>query len=130
MKSTHLIHFVLSAKDTSALKNTAQKYLNENDWQENTLTEICYTLQKARNHFDYSLSIIANDKQAIIDGLNDFVQDIKSDKYVVSNPELNRNKEIAFLFTGQGAQYFGMCKNYYETFDVFKKLPSMNVMKL
>jgi acyl transferase domain-containing protein len=113
-------HFVLSAKDTAALKNTAQKYLNENDWQENTLTEICYTLQKARNHFDYSLSIIANDKQAIIDGLNDFVQDIKSDKYVVSNPELNRNKEIAFLFTGQGAQYFGMCKNYYETFDVFK----------
>jgi acyl transferase domain-containing protein len=113
-------HFVLSAKDTAALKNTAQKYLNESDWQENTLTEICYTLQKARNHFDYSLSIIANDKQAIIDGLNDFVQDIKSDKYVVSNPELNRNKEIAFLFTGQGAQYFGMCKNYYETFDVFK----------
>ena len=113
-------HFVLSAKDTAALKNTAQKYLNENDWQENTLTEICYTLQKARNYFDYSLSIIANDKQAIIDGLNDFVQDLKSDKYVVSNPELNRNKEIAFLFTGQGAQYFGMCKNYYETFDVFK----------
>jgi acyl transferase domain-containing protein len=47
-------HFVLSAKDATALKNTAQKYLNENDWQENTLTEICYTLQKARNHFDYS----------------------------------------------------------------------------
>jgi acyl transferase domain-containing protein len=114
------LHFVLSAKDTAALKNIAQKYLNESDWQENTLTEICYTLQKARNHFDYSLSIIANDKQAIIDGLNDFVQDIKLDKYVVSNPELNRNKEIAFLFTGQGAQYFGMCKNYYGTFDVFK----------
>jgi acyl transferase domain-containing protein len=113
-------HFVLSANDATALKNTAQKYLNESDWQENTLTEICYTLQKARNHFDYNLSIIANDKQAIVDGLNDFVQDIKSDKYAVSNPELNRNKEIAFLFTGQGAQYFGMCKNYYETFDVFK----------
>jgi polyketide synthase PksN len=91
------LHFVLSAKDTAALKNIAQKYLNESDWQENTLTEICYTLQKARNHFDYSLSIIANDKQAIIDGLNDFVQDIKLDKYVVSNPELNRNKEIAFF---------------------------------
>ena len=113
-------HFVLSAKDAAALKNTAKKYLNENDWQENTLTEICYTLQKARNHFDNSLSIIANDNLAIVDGLNDFVQDIKSDKYVVSNPELNRNKEVAFLFTGQGAQYFGMCKNYYGTFDVFK----------
>ncbi len=112
--------FVLSAKDTTALKNTAQKYLVENDWQENSLTEICYTLQKHKNKFDYNLAIVVNDKQAIIHGLNDFVQDIKSEKYVVSNPELNRNTSIAFLFTGQGAQYFGMCKNYYTTFDVFK----------
>lgn len=115
-----LYHFVLSAKDATALKNTAQKYLDENDWQENSLTEICYTLQKHKNKFDYNLSIIAKTKQDIIDSLNDFVQDVKSGKYAVSNPELNRNKEIAFLFTGQGAQYFGMCKNYYATFEAFK----------
>ncbi len=115
-----LQHFVLSAKDATALKNTAQKYLNEIDWQENTLTEICYTLQKGRNQFDYSVSVIASSKQDIIDGLNDFVQDVVSEKYAVSKPSIERNKDVAFLFTGQGAQYFGMCKNYYNTFDVFK----------
>ncbi|MCC6582729.1 MAG: acyltransferase domain-containing protein [Chitinophagales bacterium] len=115
-----LQHFVLSAKDATALKNTAQKYLNEIDWQENTLTEICYTLQKGRNQFDYSVSVIAGSKQDIFDGLNDFVQDVVSEKYAVSTPSIERNKDVAFLFTGQGAQYFGMCKNYYNTFDVFK----------
>ena len=114
-------HFVLSAKDETALKNTAQKYLNDNDWKENTLTEICYTLQKGRNQFDYQLSIVASSIQDVIDGLNDFVQDVVSDKYVISNPSLERNKDVAFLFTGQGAQYFGMCKNYYSSFEMFKK---------
>ena len=113
-------HFILSAKNTIALKNTAQKYLNEKDWLENSLTEICYTLQKGRNQFDYSISILANTHQDILEGLNDFIDNISSDKYVLSSPELERNKEVAFLFTGQGAQYFGMCKEYYNTFDVFK----------
>lgn len=113
-------HFVLSAKDAAALKNTAQKYLIENDWQDNTLTEICYTLQKGRSQFEHIVSIVANSKEDIIDGLNDFVQDVVSEKYVVSVPSTERNKDVAFLFTGQGAQYFGMCRNYYNTFDVFK----------
>lgn len=113
-------HFVLSAKDAIALRNTAQKYLEEKDWQNITLTEICYTLQKGRNHFEYSISILANTHQDIIDGLNDFIENKTSDKYVLAQPELNRSKDVAFLFTGQGAQYFGMCKDFYTTFDVFK----------
>ena len=66
------------------------------------------------------MSVIASSKQDIIDGLNDFVQDVVSEKYAVSKPSIERNKDVAFLFTVQGAQYFSMCKNYYNTFDVFK----------
>lgn len=114
-------HFIISAKDAVALKNTARNYLNEKKWLDNySLTEIGYTQQKGRNRFEYALSIVANTKQDMLDGLNDFMQDAKSEKYVVSNPALERNKEVAFLFTGQGAQYFGMCRNYYASFDVFR----------
>lgn len=113
-------HFVLSAKDAVALKHTAQNYLNDTAWLQSSLTEICYTLQQGRNQFDYSFSVIARQHQDILDALSDFVQDIASEKYVLSKPELNRNKEVAFLFTGQGAQYFGMCRNYYATFEVFR----------
>ena len=113
--------FILSAKNEISLKNIAQKYLDEPEFlEQSTLSEICYTLQNGRNYFDYSLGIVANTKQDIIDGLNDFIQDKKSTKYVISNPELNRNTDITFLFTGQGSQYFGMCKGYYENFTVFK----------
>lgn len=116
-------HFILSAKDAVALKNTAQKYLDDRSWLDKyTLTEICYTLQEGRNHFDYSVSILAENKQDILDGLNDFISGNKSEKYVVSNPEIHRNNEPAFLFTGQGAQYFGMCKGYYDAFELFRKV--------
>jgi len=113
--------FILSAKNEISLKNIAQKYVDDIAvLDEYSLTEICYTLQKGRNHFEYSLGIVASTKQDIIDGLNDFIQDKKSTKYVISNPTLNRNTDVTFLFTGQGAQYFGMCKTYYNTFDIFK----------
>lgn len=116
-------HFILSAKDEVALKNTAQKYADDLSYfDKHTLTEICYTLQVGRNQFDYSVSILANNKQDILDGLNDFISGNKSEKYVVSNPDVHRNKELAFLFTGQGAQYFGMCRGYYDSFDIFRNL--------
>jgi acyl transferase domain-containing protein len=113
--------FIVSAKNEISLKKIAQKYLDEPAFLENqTLSEICYTLQKGRNHFEYALGIVAHTKQDITDGLMDFLQEKKSLKYAVSNTAVSRNQDITFLFTGQGAQYFGMCKGYYESFDVFR----------
>ena len=106
-----------------SLKNTAQKYINDSAVLDKySMTEICYTLQQGRNHFDHSLSVVVNNIQEIIENINAFLQSEKSDQYLLSNPELNRNKEVAFLFTGQGAQYFGMCRGYYESFDIFKNV--------
>ncbi|MDB5228827.1 MAG: polyketide synthase family protein [Bacteroidota bacterium] len=116
-------HFVISAKNAASLKLLAQKYIDEMEEFGNcTLTEMCYTLQKGRNHFDHSLSIIAHHKQDITEGLTAFLQEEKTGKYVLSDPELYRNTEVAFLFTGQGAQYFGMCRGYYENFEIFKAI--------
>jgi acyl transferase domain-containing protein len=116
-------HFILSAKEAISLKNLAKKYIEDPSiWEKYSLGEICHTLQLGRNHFDYSLSVIGNDKQECIDALNAFVQDDTNGGYAVSSPELNRNKEVAFLFTGQGAQYHGMCRKYYEHFEIFKNV--------
>ena len=110
-------HFVLSAKDGIALKNTAQKYLNDTAlFEKYTLAEICYTLQFGRNHFPYAVSVTGHTAAEIIAGLSDFVQDIPAAHVHVSAPEKSESTHLAFLFTGQGAQYYGMCKAYYDTF--------------
>jgi acyl transferase domain-containing protein len=115
--------FVLSAKNEISLKNLAQKYLDDTIvFEENTLSEICYTLQRGRNHFDYRLTIKANNKEEIIAALQAFVNDEKPVKYSVSKPTTEINNNTAFLFTGQGAQYHSMCKNYYDTFELFKTI--------
>lgn len=115
-------HFMLSAKDEASLKGIAQKYIDEpQSWKTRAMTELCYTLQKGRSHFEYALSILANDKDDIEKGLTDFLNGEKPGSYFVSSPSLHRSKDIAFLFTGQGAQYFGMCKGYYEHFAAFRE---------
>lgn len=114
-------HFILSAKDETTLKNSVQKYVEEESWLENnTLSEICYTLQTGRNHYDYAIDIMANTKEDIFAGLSDYLEGLHSERYAISKPESNRSNEVAFLFTGQGAQYFGMCKNYYQQFEAFR----------
>ncbi len=114
-------HFIISAKNQDSLRGIAQRYLNNvNIWDRYTLTEICNTLQTGRNHFDYALSILGNTKEELQDGLGSFLNGVVSNSYIVSNPELRGGKELSFLFTGQGAQYFGMFQGYYDGFEVFR----------
>ncbi len=114
--------FNLSAKTRDSLIALVNKYLGDlSVFDTYTLTEICYTLQN-RNALDVKLSVYADTKEDIIQALQDFVSDIPNDHLVVSDPEISRHKDIAFLFTGQGSQYFGMCKGYYEQFEIFRQV--------
>jgi acyl transferase domain-containing protein len=110
--------FNLSAKTENALVDLAKKYITEKEiWSTHTLTEICYTLNN-RNIFDYKLSINAENIEQIIQALEDFINKKSNPKLFFSSNNINN---ICFQFAGQGSQYFGMCKKYYQTFDVFKQ---------
>lgn len=113
--------FNLSAKTPNALKELAQKYIEQPTvFDSYTLTEICYTLQQ-RNVFDSKLSILANTKNDIIQALQDYIED-KSNTNLFVTQDVDRNHELVFQFTGQGSQYYGMCRTYYKEFDIFKKI--------
>jgi len=113
--------FNLSAKTVNALKDLAKKYLEDTTvFDAYTLSEICYTLQQ-RNLFDYRLSIFAKEKNDIIQALQDFLEERNNPNLFISKDNEN-NGEIVFQFTGQGSQYFGMCRNYYKEFDLFKNI--------
>lgn len=114
--------FNLSARSRESLVGLAKKYLSDPGiFERYTLAEICYTLS-CRNTWDYKLSVLAENSADVLQALQDLVSGNKNDKLLISDPELIRSREIAFLFTGQGAQYFGMCREYYEQFDVFRQV--------
>jgi len=113
---------VWSAKSPEALKALAQKYLdNLSNIRLNPLASIAHTLQSGRAHWDYKLSTIVSDTDALEKVLKDFTEGIRTPAYSTNDPDTVLSRDVAFLFTGQGAQYHGMCREYYETELVFRK---------
>lgn len=113
--------FVLSAKTRESLEALAEKYIaNASGWKALSLDKISRTTQLGRNHFDHRLAIVGDNTEDVLQALTDFKDGKSNKKLAVSSEELPSG-EVAFLFTGQGAQYPGMCKELYEKEPVFKQ---------
>lgn len=108
----------ISGRTESALKNNAQNlvdFLKNN--REINLSDISYTLNTGRKHFDFRCSITASNVEELIS---------KLDKRIESGLPMNRLKKdntgkIVFMFPGQGSQYVKMGWDLYEQEAVFKE---------
>lgn len=110
----------LSAKNENALRDLAQayQYFFENNPNAN-LADVCFTASNGRSHFSHRLAIMAKSVAEMGGKLAEFVADeTPIDSYRgESEDELN---PVAFLFTGQGAQYNDMGRQLYETEPRFR----------
>lgn len=105
----------ISAKDNNALKNQIleyKKYLDTKDSDE--ITDISYTSAIGRNHYQYRISAVGNNKTALLSKLDEYLN--KKDFSAIAK----RKNKIAFIFTGQGSQYIDMGKNLYYQNEVFR----------
>ncbi len=111
---------VWSAKCENALKALVQKYLNQ--WKsvfQNNFDAFAQTLQTGRTHWDVRLSILASNFEEVRKGLESFLEDSKEYPFEYTSEPIGGS--TAFLFTGQGAQYKGMCRALYDSEPVFRE---------
>lgn len=110
-RSAHLL--ALSARSEEALRALVQHYI---EWLPTTsaeLADICATASARRSHFSYRLALVADSKQQLIQKLR------SSSNSLASFTPAQLDRKVAFLFTGQGAQYVGMARQLYEEEPIF-----------
>jgi acyl transferase domain-containing protein/NAD(P)-dependent dehydrogenase (short-subunit alcohol dehydrogenase family)/acyl carrier protein len=99
----------LSAVTPDALRDLAGAWA---DWLERTeppLADATTTAATGRQHFPVRLAVSGNDRVAVAAALRQALP-----KGTVAEPK------VAFVFTGQGAQYAGMAKGAYQGYPAFR----------
>ncbi|OUS03282.1 hypothetical protein A9Q81_07830 [Gammaproteobacteria bacterium 42_54_T18] len=122
---------ILSAKTEASLLQSCKFYA---DFIENvaipsancSLADIAYTLNTARDTFEYKAAIVVKDLDKAVAKLKPLAEGIDGIGAFLHQPEANKSNAkngvgatIAMLFSGQGAQYHGMAKALYEQQPAF-----------
>lgn len=112
----------ISARSPEALRNLADKY---KDYLKSSPTAdlgcVCYTSNVGRSHFEERLGIAGGSVVDLASKLEKFVKESAELGGSRAKIESGADKRVAFMFTGQGAQYTGMSKELYETQPTFSK---------
>ncbi|MEO1374089.1 MAG: type I polyketide synthase [Cyanobacteria bacterium J06635_10] len=111
----------LSAKSDAALVNLVEDYQRFlSSHQETSLTDICFTANTGRSHFEHRLAFVADSTTNLQEKLSNFLDNPSAE--ITNHSEFQPNQKIAFLFTGQGSQYAGMARELYETQPMFRQI--------
>ena len=116
--------FVLSGVDESSLRAVARRYAeafaNEAFAAEHTLADLCYTAAVARAHHPYRAAVMAASIADLREKLQGLSLGTEAEDVRVRRVPSRDPARIAFLFTGQGAQYAGMGRELFEREPVFR----------
>ena len=115
----HLL--TLSAQTEPALKALTQRYESALAEQpELNIEDVCYTASTGRAALPHRLTLRAASMDALRNGLAAFASDQEFPGLSAQPIPSVDPPRVAFLFTGQGAQYVGMGRKLYDTQPVFR----------
>lgn len=108
--------FLLSARNEISLQSASDNLVEFIATNKHSLSDVAYTLQVGRHHFEKRRAVICRSGEELINRLD-------SDQHplVVSGVPKQTTPPVVFMFTGQGAQYPGMTRQLYETEALFRK---------
>ncbi len=107
--------FVISANDKSSLENVMKNlviYLEQRPemFQKDLMADVAYTLGQRRSLLQWRVAIPAMRSFDLIEAING--QNVSPGK-PIDQPR------IGFIFTGQGAQWYGMGRELYQQYPIF-----------
>ncbi len=112
----------LSAKSESALRELARRYDQRLAGQPAPeLSNVCYSANAGRSHFTARLFVAAESCEHARQKLRGFVAGEISPGVAYDRSRADAPPKVAFLFSGQGAQYAGMGHQLYETQPTFRR---------
>jgi len=118
-RSGHLL--TLSGKTEAALWQQASRYadyLGRHPALE--AGDVCFTANAGRHHFDYRLTVSGRTTDDLRNALVEKLRQHQEGSAPVV-PVAGAEPRVVFLFTGQGAQYAGMCRELFETQPTFRR---------
>ena len=119
---THLL--CLSARDEGGLRDLAARtraVLADSALSDIDLGDLCYSAAAGRRHQSRRLAVEGVDADALRAGLDAFLEGRADPSAVTGTADDGVGPGVAFLFTGQGAQYAGMGHGLYRTQPVFRE---------
>lgn len=118
-RSLHLLP--LSARDPHALRELAAGYATLLKTQPDLpLADVCATAGRGRSHFAHRAAFVAADAASLRTQLEAFVSGGLPQGAATGHRAQALRPKLAFLFTGQGAQYLGMGRGLYDTQPTFR----------
>src|SRR6202171_6333991 len=114
----HLL--TLSAKTETALEELARRYTDTLESPALSWPDVCFTANAGRSHFAERLAVVAASAGTAREKLAASLAGETPPGLIRGQAQTGRASKVAFLFTGQGAQYVGMGRRLYETQPVFR----------
>lgn len=118
-RAAHLL--VVSARTPESLALQAERYAAHLDARPGlSLGDFCHSAAVARTQFEQRLAVVAASREEAIEKLRAAARGDLSAGCGAGSAPPGRRPKVAFLFTGQGAQYVGMGRELYELEPVFR----------
>ena len=111
----------LSGKTEAALWQQVSRYVDYlGRHPELEAGDVCFTANAGRHHFDYRLAVSGRTSVDLRNALAEKLRQRQEGGAPVV-PVAGAEPRVVFLFTGQGAQYAGMCRELFETQPTFRR---------
>ncbi len=118
IKQEHIL--LITGKTENAVKEQVIKYIDYLKTSKENLVDICFSSIVRRSHHNVKLTVIGKNKTEIIQALEEYQKEGVSKRIYIENNKIHKEEKIVFVCSGQGGQWWGMCRSYFNNDVVFR----------